>query len=50
MRELLEEAGFTPVKPIALEGGSLVVKVWLGCLAASAPDPETEPKPEDVAR
>ncbi|GAA4043706.1 ArsR/SmtB family transcription factor [Parerythrobacter jejuensis] len=30
MQGLLEEAGFTPAKPIALEGGELVVKVWLG--------------------
>lgn len=30
MEALLTEAGFTPAKPIALEGGTLVVKVWLG--------------------
>jgi len=27
---LLTEAGFTPAPPIALEGGELVVKIWLG--------------------
>ncbi|WP_299194235.1 metalloregulator ArsR/SmtB family transcription factor [uncultured Erythrobacter sp.] len=30
MRELLRAAGFTPSDPIALEGGELVVKIWLG--------------------
>jgi len=30
MRELLQQAGFAPAKPVALEGGELVVKVWLG--------------------
>lgn len=42
MRELLEQASFIPVKPIALEGGALVVKVWLGCRAAVPPDPADE--------
>ncbi|WP_108788615.1 metalloregulator ArsR/SmtB family transcription factor [Erythrobacter sp. Alg231-14] len=30
MRELLRGAGFTPASPIALEGGALVVKIWIG--------------------
>lgn len=30
MRELLRAAGFSPADPIALEGGELVVKIWLG--------------------
>ncbi len=29
MRELLDEAGFDPVDPIALEDGELVVKIWI---------------------
>jgi ArsR family transcriptional regulator len=30
MASLLRSAGFTPADPIALEGGELVVKIWLG--------------------
>jgi ArsR family transcriptional regulator len=30
MAELLREAGFAASQPIALEGGELVVKIWLG--------------------
>lgn len=30
MKQLLWDAGFTPRKPVALEGGELVVKIWLG--------------------
>ena len=30
IRELLKEAGFTPAKPISLDGGELTVKIWLG--------------------
>ena len=30
MRELLRQAGFVPSVPVALEGGELVVKIWLG--------------------
>ncbi|WP_041685971.1 ArsR/SmtB family transcription factor [Erythrobacter litoralis] len=35
MRELLGNAGFTPAKPIALDGDELVVKVWLGTRIAN---------------
>lgn len=30
MRDLLQGAGYRAAKPIALEGGELVVKIWLG--------------------
>ena len=30
MRDLLREAGFVPSPPVALEGGELVIKIWLG--------------------
>lgn len=30
MRDLLRASGFTPSDPIALDGGELVVKIWIG--------------------
>ena len=30
MQQLLRASGFSPVDPIALEGGELIVKIWLG--------------------
>jgi ArsR family transcriptional regulator len=30
MRDLLRAAGFTPSEPIALDGGKLTVKIWIG--------------------
>lgn len=43
MRELLQQAGFTPAKPVSLEGGELVVKVWLGSrIAEVSPPPVKE--------
>lgn len=30
MRDLLRSAGFVPGDPIALEGGELIVKIWIG--------------------
>ncbi|MFN2098875.1 ArsR/SmtB family transcription factor [Altererythrobacter sp. MF3-039] len=30
MRDLLVDAGYAPTDPIALDGGELVVKIWLG--------------------
>ena len=39
MRELLRNAGFAPSAPITLEGGELVVKIWIAARHAShAPD------------
>jgi ArsR family transcriptional regulator len=44
MRELLQQAGFTPAKPVSLEGGELVVKVWLGTrVTQTIPSPRKEP-------
>ena len=44
MRELLQQAGFTPARPVALDGGELVVKVWLGTrITQSSPTPIKEP-------
>ncbi|QIG53745.1 metalloregulator ArsR/SmtB family transcription factor [Altererythrobacter sp. BO-6] len=37
MRDLLREAGFSAAAPIALEGGELVVKIWLGQRRDKAP-------------
>ena len=46
MRELLRAAGFTPADPVALDGGELVVKIWLGKRrAAPATLPQTPPIP-----
>jgi ArsR family transcriptional regulator len=36
MAELLKAAGFTPAAPVALEGGSLVVKIWTARRRAAA--------------
>ena len=30
MRELMQASGFAPVDPISLDGGELVVKIWIG--------------------
>jgi len=35
MRNLLRSAGFSPSDPVALEGGELVVKIWIGKRRAS---------------
>lgn len=44
MRELLQQAGFTPARPVALDGGELVVKVWLGTrITQSSPTLNKEP-------
>ncbi|AOL93819.1 ArsR/SmtB family transcription factor [Porphyrobacter sp. LM 6] len=47
MADLLRAAGFAATAPIALDGGALVVKIWLGKrraapAAASTPAPATE--------
>ncbi len=45
MRELLRGAGFTSSDPIALEGGELVVKIWIGKRRATpAKDTANPPK------
>ncbi|MEE4200751.1 ArsR/SmtB family transcription factor [Erythrobacter sp.] len=36
MQDLLGQAGFAAMRPIALEGGELVVKIWLGNRSESA--------------
>jgi ArsR family transcriptional regulator len=47
MAELLREAGFAASAPIALAGGELVVKIWLGKRrAAPAPVPAKTTAPE----
>lgn len=44
MRELLQQAGFAPIRPLALDGGELVVKVWLGTRnTQTSPTPIKEP-------
>lgn len=39
MADLLRAAGFVPAAPIALDGGPLVVKIWLGRREPAAADP-----------
>ena len=41
MAELLRGAGFIATAPIALDGGELVVKIWLGKRRAAAATPKT---------
>ncbi|MBI1402273.1 MAG: metalloregulator ArsR/SmtB family transcription factor [Porphyrobacter sp.] len=41
MAELLHAAGFAASPPLALAGGELVVKIWLGKRRAAAPSPRT---------
>jgi ArsR family transcriptional regulator len=43
MAELLRAAGFSASAPIALEGGALVVKIWLGKRRAAAASPAKTP-------
>jgi ArsR family transcriptional regulator len=43
MAELLRAAGFSAAAPIALEGGELVVKIWLGKRRAAAASPAKPP-------
>ena len=43
MRELLTAAGFKPAKPIALEGGELVVKIWTATRTAPPATPSKPP-------
>jgi ArsR family transcriptional regulator len=48
MAGLLRAAGFVPAEPVALDGGELVVKIWLGTRrgatrAAQEPPPRTVP-------
>ncbi|MEM7781128.1 MAG: metalloregulator ArsR/SmtB family transcription factor [Pseudomonadota bacterium] len=51
MRELLSAAGFSIAKPIALEGGELVVKIWIAqkSPAASAKDLKTKLPAKETA-
>lgn len=44
MAELLRAAGFTATAPIALEGGELIVKIWIGKRRASAANPASSGK------
>ncbi|OBV10167.1 putative transcriptional regulator [Erythrobacter dokdonensis DSW-74] len=41
MAELLRAAGLSASPPIALAGGALVVKIWLGKRCAAAPSPKS---------
>ena len=41
MRDLLKAAGFKPAKPIALEGGELVVKIWTATRTGLPTSPST---------
>ncbi|MFN7159800.1 MAG: class I SAM-dependent methyltransferase, partial [Erythrobacter cryptus] len=41
MAELLRDAGFAASAPIALEGGDLTVKIWLGTRRAASVSPAT---------
>ncbi len=44
MHELLTAAGFAPSDPLALEGGELVVKIWIGArLSDDASTPPSKP-------
>lgn len=42
IRQMLREAGFSARPPVALEGGPLVVKIWLGQRKDGAPAPSHE--------
>lgn len=50
MAELLRAAGFTASDPIALEGGELVVKIWLGKRRALSAAPSKTPAALEPAR
>jgi ubiquinone/menaquinone biosynthesis C-methylase UbiE len=41
MAELLRSAGFTASTPIALDGGELIVKIWIGKRRAASASPKT---------
>lgn len=41
MAELLRSAGFTASAPIALDGGELIVKIWIGKRRAASASPKT---------
>ncbi|UYV16917.1 ArsR/SmtB family transcription factor [Porphyrobacter sp. ULC335] len=43
MAELLRAAGFTASPPLALEGGELIVKIWIGKRRAAAASPAKTP-------
>ncbi len=42
MASMLSDAGYKPLPPIALKGGELVVKIWLGLRGAGLEPVETE--------
>jgi ArsR family transcriptional regulator len=46
MAELLRDAGFAASPPIALEGGDLTVKIWLGTRRAASASPASAPAKE----
>jgi len=45
MASFLQHAGFTPDAPIALDGGELVVKIWIGERCAAGPLRHPSPPP-----
>ena len=49
IHQMLQQAGFRPAKPIALEGGELVVKVWLGNRLQPLSGSQTRPTKETVS-
>jgi len=49
MASLLRSGGFTPADPIALEGGELVVKIWLGTRRGAGRAPRDRPPATAVA-
>ncbi|MDC8755309.1 metalloregulator ArsR/SmtB family transcription factor [Erythrobacter sp. sf7] len=46
MADLLRAASFAAAAPIALEGGELVVKIWIGKRRATSPSPASAPAKE----
>jgi ArsR family transcriptional regulator len=43
MAELLRAAGFTASPPVALDGGELIVKIWIGKRRAAPANPAQTP-------